>query len=111
MGLVGQTYILRDNIDDGVYISKCVEATNEYATIKRIWSWTSFLVYSYFFTDLFVHVLFKDFKVGVLQELNIAPTQFHSNAWVTMQTFGVLCKALGITPTLTLFLHRSNKSD
>lgn len=64
-----------------------------------------FFVYSYFFTKLFVCVLFKDFQAGVLRELNGSPTQPHLNVWAIMHAFDILCKALSLTPTQALFLH------
>lgn len=52
-----------------------------------------------------MHMPFKDFQVDVLREFNVTPTQLHLNTWTVMQTFDILCKALGLTPTPTLFLH------
>ncbi|KOM43977.1 hypothetical protein LR48_Vigan05g158200 [Vigna angularis] len=41
----------------------------------------------------------------VLRVLNVAPSQLHPNSWGYMQAFAVLCRAVGIRPTVGLFLH------
>ncbi|KOM51902.1 hypothetical protein LR48_Vigan09g056100 [Vigna angularis] len=39
------------------------------------------------------------------RELHVAPAQLDSNAWASIQAFTAMCSALGITPTIPVFLH------
>ncbi|KOM37913.1 hypothetical protein LR48_Vigan03g129500 [Vigna angularis] len=57
---------------------------------------------------MFVRVPFTTFQLAVLRELNVAPSQLHPNAWASTQAFVVDCSALGITPTILVFLHYFN---
>lgn len=103
--LVGQTYILKANVEDNT-IHLCVCQRNDQVCLGMENSKLDFFfIYSYLFTDLFVHVLFEDFQQRVLQKLNVAPSQIQPNAWAIVQTFNILCISLGLTPTSTLFLH------
>ncbi|KOM26407.1 hypothetical protein LR48_Vigan270s000400 [Vigna angularis] len=43
--------------------------------------------------------------MDVLRILNVAPSQLHPNSWGYVQAFAVLCRALGIRPTVGLFLY------
>lgn len=38
-----------------------------------------FFTYAYLFNALLVRVPFNEFQIGVIWELNVAPTQLHSN--------------------------------
>ncbi|KOM55873.1 hypothetical protein LR48_Vigan10g176500 [Vigna angularis] len=48
------------------------------------------------------------FQVVVLHELNVASTQLHPNGWVVIQAFITICAAMGITPSVPVFLHYFN---
>jgi len=48
---------------------------------------------------------FDAFTVGVLKELNMAPTQLHPNSWASMQAFRVVCRTFGLRPLPSCFLH------
>lgn len=74
VNLVGQTYILRDDIDDDV-VHLWVCKGNEWVCHNMENSKLDFFfVYYRFFTNLFMCVLFKNFQVGVMRELNVVPT-------------------------------------
>ncbi|KOM28781.1 hypothetical protein LR48_Vigan583s003200 [Vigna angularis] len=57
------------------------------------------------FYDLYLRLPFTTFQMDVLRALNVAPSQLHPNSWGYMQAFAVLCRAIGIRPTVGLFLH------
>ncbi|KOM54932.1 hypothetical protein LR48_Vigan10g082400 [Vigna angularis] len=67
-----------------------------------------FFVYTYMFNQLFLQVSFTAFQAAVLHELNIAPSQLHPNGWAAIQAFVTICAAMGITPSVTIFLHYFN---
>lgn len=62
-------------------------------------------MYDCLFLDLHVRVPFDDFIKGVLQILNVAPTQLHMNRWTIMKAFQALCLYISVPATLRLFLH------
>ncbi|KOM31885.1 hypothetical protein LR48_Vigan01g144100 [Vigna angularis] len=64
-----------------------------------------FYCYASPFYDLYLRVPFTTFQMDVLRTLNVAPSQLHPNGWGYMQAFAVLCRALAIRPTVTLFLY------
>ncbi|KOM45650.1 hypothetical protein LR48_Vigan06g095600 [Vigna angularis] len=64
-----------------------------------------FYCYAALFYDLYVRLPFTTFQMDVLRTLNVAPSQLHPNSWGYVQAFGVLCRALGIRPTVGLFLY------
>ncbi|QCD78997.1 hypothetical protein DEO72_LG1g2634 [Vigna unguiculata] len=55
--------------------------------------------------DLLLTVPFNDWQMVVLREINCALTQIHPNAWASMQAFNVLCRVIGLTPTMPIFLY------
>ncbi|KOM51811.1 hypothetical protein LR48_Vigan09g047000 [Vigna angularis] len=64
-----------------------------------------FYCYASPFYDLYMRLPFTVFQMEVLRTLNVAPSQLHPNSWGYMQAFAVLCRAVGIRPTVGLFLH------
>jgi len=64
-----------------------------------------FFMYSCLFADLHVSLPFNAFMVGVLKELNVAPTQLHPNSWASMQAFRIVCRTFGLRPLPSCFLH------
>ncbi|KOM31788.1 hypothetical protein LR48_Vigan01g134400 [Vigna angularis] len=64
-----------------------------------------FYCYAALFYDLYLRLPFTTFQMDVLRTLNVAPSQLHPNSWGYVQAFGVLCRALGIKPTVGLFLY------
>ena len=63
-----------------------------------------FYMYACFFTDLHVSLPFDEFTMGVLQALNVAPTQVHPNTWASLQAFHLLCDVIHLHPTPSCFL-------
>jgi len=64
-----------------------------------------FFVYSTLFVDLHVNLPFDDFTMGVLETLNVAPTQLHPNSWAALQVFRVLCRLFKLEPTPKAFFY------
>ncbi|KOM37981.1 hypothetical protein LR48_Vigan03g136300 [Vigna angularis] len=64
-----------------------------------------FYCYAALFYDLYLRLPFTGFQMDVLRTLNVAPSQLHPNSWGYVQAFGLLCRALGIRPTVGLFLY------
>jgi len=62
------------------------------------------LVFLSFFSDLHVGLLFYDFTMGVLQSLNVAPSQLHPNTWASYKTFRLICDMFRLSPTPYTFL-------
>jgi len=75
----------------------------------------NFFIYFYacFFSDLYIRFPLNDFQMGVLNFLNIAPTQLHPNSWASIQAFSFLCKLLSLSPSpksfFVLFSSESGK--
>ncbi|KOM45325.1 hypothetical protein LR48_Vigan06g063100 [Vigna angularis] len=67
-----------------------------------------FFVYTYMFNQLFLRVSFTAFQAPVLRDLNVAPSQLHPNGWAAIQAFVTVCAAMGITPSVAVFLHYFN---
>lgn len=63
-----------------------------------------FYVYSTLYRDLGVRLPFSDFEIGVLRELNVAPTQLHLNGRHLCKRLR-LCLALAFTLTPAFFLY------
>ena len=62
-----------------------------------------FYMYTCLFSDLHVSLPFDKFTMGVLQTLNVAPTQIHPNTWVSLQAFRLLCDVMRLHPTPFFF--------
>ncbi|QCD79450.1 hypothetical protein DEO72_LG1g3091 [Vigna unguiculata] len=63
-----------------------------------------FYMYMCHFSQLLVRLPLDDFTMGVLCELNVAPTQLHPNSWAYLQAFRVLCQSLYLRPSPPAFL-------
>ncbi|RDX83006.1 hypothetical protein CR513_36132, partial [Mucuna pruriens] len=61
-------------------------------------------MYETTFKDLGVSLPFDCFAIDVLKILGVAPSQLHPNNWVSMQAFLVICQALALIPSTSLFL-------
>jgi len=57
------------------------------------------------FSQLHVRLPVDDFTMGVLRQLNVAPTQRHPNSWAYLQAFRVLCQSLYLQPSPHAFLY------
>ncbi|KOM34658.1 hypothetical protein LR48_Vigan02g080800 [Vigna angularis] len=64
-----------------------------------------FYFYGPLFYDLYIRLPLSAFQMDVLRTLNVAPSQLHPNGWGYVQAFETLCQAVGIRPTVPLFLH------
>jgi len=64
-----------------------------------------FYMYMCHFSQLHVRLPLDDFTMGVLRELNVAPTQLHPNNWAYMKAFHVLCQSLYLQPSPRAFLY------
>ncbi|KOM58054.1 hypothetical protein LR48_Vigan11g108700 [Vigna angularis] len=64
-----------------------------------------FYAYATMFKDLKVLLPFSDFQMGVLRELNVAPTQLHPNDLAFMQAFSAICTGLALCLTPWAFLY------
>jgi len=62
-------------------------------------------MYMCHFSKLHIWLPFDEFTVGVLQLLNVAPTQLHPNNWAYLQAFWLLCMALYLETFLQAFLY------
>jgi len=63
-----------------------------------------FYMYTCFFSDLHVSLPFDEFTMGILQALNVAPTQVHPNTWASLQAFRLLCDAMRLRRTPSSFV-------
>jgi hypothetical protein len=50
-----------------------------------------------------VKIPFTPFEMDVLTYLNMAPTQIRPNSWAFIRGFEVLCKSLGLEPSVGVF--------
>jgi len=57
------------------------------------------------FSQLHVRLPLDDFTMGVLRQLNVAPTQLHLNSWAYLQAFRVLCQSLYLWLSPHAFLY------
>ncbi|RDX77399.1 hypothetical protein CR513_42491, partial [Mucuna pruriens] len=62
-----------------------------------------FYLYDTLPLKLGVKLPFTHFERLVLQVLNVAPTQLHSNSWAFVRSFELLCEDLGWAPSLGVF--------
>ena len=44
------------------------------------------------------------FQCALLEHLNVAPSQLHSNSWATVTAFEILCPFFNIRPNVSIFL-------
>jgi len=60
--------------------------------------------FSFFYTTIFTKIRLRlplsFFEKALLTELNVTLTQLHSNSWVFIRTFVVLCSQFDISPTV-----------
>jgi hypothetical protein len=64
----------------------------------------SYFVYTTFLEEFGVKIPFTPFEMDVLKFLNVAPTQIRPNSWAFIRAFEILCKALGLEPSVGAFL-------
>ena len=64
-----------------------------------------FFLYSTVFKRIGLRLPFTTFKRELLTEINTAPAQLHPNSWAFIRAFEILCRYLGILPSVDVFLH------
>ena len=62
-------------------------------------------MYVVVFKDLGLHLPFNDFQMGVLNHLNLAPSQLHPNAIAFIRAFEITYRFLRIGATIPLFFR------
>lgn len=69
----------------------------------------------YFYEDLLetlrVGIPFTGFEADLLTALNTAPSQLQPNSWGIVRAFEIVCGALGITPTVDIFISFYEKKE
>ena len=100
-----RTKVFGDEVEDRFLRVKVCASNERVCHGKGATKLEFFYVYACLFHDLRLTMLFADWQMAVLREIQCAPTQIHLNAWVSMQAFEVLCRAAGLTATMPLFLH------
>lgn len=63
-----------------------------------------FFVYSCLFSNLHVAFPFDDFIMGVIQTLNVEPSQLHPNTLASLQTFRIIYDMFRLSPTPSTLL-------
>lgn len=53
--------------------------------------------------SIYVRVPFSTFRCEVLRLINVAPMQLHAIGWGFVKAFEIVCRILGIEPTVGLF--------
>ena len=64
-----------------------------------------FFLYATIFKRIKLRLPLTGFEQALLTEINVAPTQLHSNGWAFVRAFTILCNHLGFTPSVDVFLY------
>ena len=62
-------------------------------------------VYDYLFKEYNITFPLTDFEAGMLNLMNIAPSQLHPNSWAFLRCFELLCDQLGLVPSVNTFTY------
>ena len=62
-------------------------------------------MYATTFKRLKLRLPFTGFERVLLTEVNVAPTQLHSNSWAFIMAFSIMCDHFGHTPSVDAFLY------
>jgi len=62
-------------------------------------------VYDYLFKEYNITFPLTDFEAGMLNLMNIAPSQLHPNSWAFLRCFELLCDQLGLAPSVNAFIY------
>lgn len=92
-----------DGNEGRLTLEPCVEGENVCMTSPSDGRPAHTYLYQTLVDGIHVRLPFSPFECGVLNLINVAPTQLHPNGWGFMRAFAVVCEALGITPTVGLF--------
>jgi hypothetical protein len=71
----------------------------------------SYFVYTTVLEEFGVKIPFTPFEMDVLRLLNVAPTQIRPNCWAFICGFEILCKSLGLEPSVGVFFHFYGTKD
>jgi len=62
-------------------------------------------VYDYLFKEYHITFPLTDFEAGMLNLMNIIPSQLRPNSWAFVKCFELLCDQLGLDPSLNVFTY------
>jgi len=62
-------------------------------------------VYKFLFKEYHISFPLSDFMAGMLNLMNISPSQLHPNSWAFLKCFKLLCHHLGFEPTTDIFTY------
>ncbi|WVY98312.1 hypothetical protein V8G54_030463 [Vigna mungo] len=100
-----QSFVARDEADAQLFrLSVCYPNERVFHG-KGTSSEDFFYVYTYLFRRMMVHIPFTRFQAVVLKRMNVAPSQLHPNGWACIQVFMVMCSALGVGLSTSVFFH------
>jgi hypothetical protein len=68
-------------------------------------------VYTAVLEEFGVKMPFTPFEMDVLKFLNVTPTQIRPNSWAFIRGFEILCKSLGLEPSVAVFFHFYGTKD
>jgi hypothetical protein len=71
----------------------------------------SYFVYTAVLEEFGVKVPFSRFEMDVLKYLNVAPTQIRPNSLAFIRGFEILCKSLGLEPSVGVFFYFYGTKD
>jgi hypothetical protein len=71
----------------------------------------SYFVYTTVLEEFGVKIPFTPFEMDVLKFLNVAPTQIFPNSWAFIRGFEILCKSLGLEPSVAVFFQFYGTKD
>jgi hypothetical protein len=60
-------------------------------------------MYTVVLEEFSVKIPFSPFEMDVLKYLNVPPTQIRPNSWAFIRGFEILCKSLGLEPSVGVF--------
>ncbi|QCD78931.1 hypothetical protein DEO72_LG1g2567 [Vigna unguiculata] len=99
------TPVIAKGVDCGIVSLEQVSAIERVCHSQEGATDKFFYMYMCHFSQLHVRLPLDDFTMGVLRELNVAPTQLHPNSWAYLQAFHVLCQSLYLRPSPLAFLY------
>ena len=88
---LGRVPVLKGDAHFDILTVEPCELTNTLCLGRSLFERPFFFMYSCLFSNSHVSLPFDNFTMGVLQELNVAPSQLHLNTWVSIQAFRVIC--------------------
>lgn len=62
-------------------------------------------IYEFLFKEYHMTFPLTDFEAGMLNLINVAPSQLHPNSWAFLRCFELLCHHLNFEPTINIFTY------